>query len=174
MSSLEYTPTLRYTPCSPFKVPPDMNYNIQRYLLAPPETDHFTLWTSCSRGTFPPSGCPWHDFVTFDTREDFAFFLERGMESSALLSTRLHSKVDGSLGPENNARITLQPSLGSDINCASGPGAEYGCEPTAGKLGGWSDSQTCLNSRAARKRSRCYTDNVMADMEKRRLGGSKL
>jgi len=63
------------------------------------------------------------------------------MESSALLSTRLHSKSDGSHGSENNARITSQSSLGSDINCVSGPGAEYGSEQIAGNLEGGSDSQ---------------------------------
>ena len=129
--------------------------NIQRYLLAPPETDHFAPWTSCSRGTFLPSGCHRYDFVTFNTREDFTLFLERGIESSALLSARLHSKVDGRRGPENNARIISQLSLGFDINCMSGPGPEYGCESTERKVGGGSDSQTCLNSKAARNRSGC-------------------
>ena len=56
-----------------------MNYNIERYILAPTETDYFTPLTVCSRGTFTPSGFPQHDLMTFSTREDFALFLERGI-----------------------------------------------------------------------------------------------
>jgi len=141
MSTPESAPTLRHIPSSPFKVPPDMNYNIQRFLLAPPETDHFTPWTSCSCGTFPPSACPRHDFVTFNTREYFASFLKGGWNGQRCFlpaSTRSQMEVVAlRIMPE----ITLHPFLSSDINCASGPGAEYGSEQIAGNLEGGSDSQ---------------------------------
>jgi hypothetical protein len=64
--------------------------------------------------------------------------------------------------PKNSARTTSQPSLSSNINCTNVPVAEYGCEPIEGKVRGGSGSQIYLDSRAARNRTGCYTDDVMA------------